>query len=259
MWQSLGEHVSKMMDFGPDGLDSYLLHYQTGSGGPQPHIRRLAGALSPRVNLPEREADKSSYNADVYNGALPTRCVHVFMVRCLDTGILKCLLLRDLNSLLICISVGSPLKFNGEQFVSCLHLPFLIFFVPYLLPSKTAGTEEQQWKSQPCYVLSYLNVFHEVRSQLNRAQFFYIYVKRLGMFPFKVQLFQGCKSETEPINTKSVVQHVIQYQVLLAANYKADTKYCCCRATCLSGHIVDFVHTPLRSARPAYVTLGTAS
>jgi hypothetical protein len=29
------------------------------------------------------------------------------------------------------------------------------------------------------------------------------------MFPFKVQLFQGCKSETEPINTKSVVQHVI--------------------------------------------------
>jgi hypothetical protein len=30
------------------------------------------------------------------------------------------------------------------------------------------------------------------------------------MFPFKVQLFQGCKSETEPINTKSVVQHVIR-------------------------------------------------
>jgi hypothetical protein len=28
------------------------------------------------------------------------------------------------------------------------------------------------------------------------------------MFPFKVQLFQGCKSEIEPINTKSVVQHV---------------------------------------------------
>jgi hypothetical protein len=41
------------------------------------------------------------------------------------------------------------------------------------------------------------------------------------MFPFKVQLFQGCKSETEPINTKSVVQHVIRYQVLLAACYKA--------------------------------------
>jgi hypothetical protein len=36
------------------------------------------------------------------------------------------------------------------------------------------------------------------------------------MFPFKVQLFQGCQSETEPINTKSVVQHVIRYQVLLA-------------------------------------------
>jgi hypothetical protein len=45
-----------------------------------------------------------------------------------------------------------------------------------------------------------------------------------------IQLFQGCKSETEPINTKSVVQHVIRYQVLLAAYYKADTKYCCCRA-----------------------------
>jgi hypothetical protein len=57
-----------------------------------------------------------------------------------------------------------------------------------------------------------------------------VYVKRLGMFPFKVQLFQGCKRETEPINTISVVQHVIRYQVLLAAYYKADTKYCCCRA-----------------------------
>jgi hypothetical protein len=41
------------------------------------------------------------------------------------------------------------------------------------------------------------------------------------MFPFKEQLFQGCKSETEPtINTKSVVQHVIRYQVLLGAYYK---------------------------------------
>jgi hypothetical protein len=50
------------------------------------------------------------------------------------------------------------------------------------------------------------------------------------MFPFKVQLFQGCKSETEPINTKSVVQHVIRYQLLLAAYYRADTNYCCCRA-----------------------------
>jgi hypothetical protein len=64
------------------------------------------------------------------------------------------------------------------------------------------------------------------------------------MFPFKVQLYQDCKSETEPINTKAVVQHVIRYQVFLAAYYKADTKYCCCRATCLSGHIVDFTtHT----------------
>jgi hypothetical protein len=69
-------------------------------------------------------------------------------------------------------------------------------------------------------------------------------MKRLDMFPFKVQLFQGCKSETEPINTKSVVQHVIRYQVLLEAYYKADTNYCCCRATCLSDNIVDFtIHT----------------
>jgi hypothetical protein len=37
----------------------------------------------------------------------------------------------------------------------------------------------------------------------------YIYTKHLGMFLFKVQLFQGCKCETEPINTKSVMQHVI--------------------------------------------------
>jgi hypothetical protein len=41
------------------------------------------------------------------------------------------------------------------------------------------------------------------------------------MFPFKVQLFQGCKSETEIINTKSVVQDIIRYQILLAAYYKA--------------------------------------
>jgi hypothetical protein len=40
------------------------------------------------------------------------------------------------------------------------------------------------------------------------------------MFPFKVQLFQVCKSETEPVNTKSVVQHVIRHQVLLGACYK---------------------------------------
>jgi hypothetical protein len=50
------------------------------------------------------------------------------------------------------------------------------------------------------------------------------------MFPFKVQLFQGRKSETEPINTKSVVQHVIRYQVLLATYFKPYTIYCCCRA-----------------------------
>jgi hypothetical protein len=53
-------------------------------------------------------------------------------------------------------------------------------------------------------------------------------MKYLGMFLFKAQLFKGCKSETEPINTKSVVQHVIRYQVMVAAYYKADTKYCCC-------------------------------
>jgi hypothetical protein len=47
-----------------------------------------------------------------------------------------------------------------------------------------------------------------------------LYIKRVGMFSFKDQLFQGCKSETEPINTKSVVQHVIRYQVLLATYYK---------------------------------------
>jgi hypothetical protein len=64
------------------------------------------------------------------------------------------------------------------------------------------------------------------------------------MFPFKVQLFQGCKSKTEPINSKSVVQHVMRYQVLLVAYYIANNKYCCCHATCLSGHIVDFTtHT----------------
>jgi hypothetical protein len=69
-------------------------------------------------------------------------------------------------------------------------------------------------------------------------------IKCFGMFPFKVQLFQGCNSEAESINTKSVVQHVIRCQVLLAAYYKADTNYCCCRATCMSGHIVDFTtHT----------------
>jgi hypothetical protein len=47
------------------------------------------------------------------------------------------------------------------------------------------------------------------------------------MFPFKVQLFRGCKSETEPINTKSVVQHVIRYQVLLAAQGSAVSDVNC--------------------------------
>jgi hypothetical protein len=83
------------------------------------------------------------------------------------------------------------------------------------------------------------------------------YIKRLGMFPFKVQLFQGCKSEAEPINTKFVVQHVIRYQVLLAAYYKADTMYCCCLATCLSGHIVDFT-THTWTVRIRYQVLSAA-
>jgi hypothetical protein len=43
--------------------------------------------------------------------------------------------------------------------------------------------------------------------------YIYIYIKRLGIFPLELQLFQSCKSETQPINTKSVVQHVIRCQV----------------------------------------------
>jgi hypothetical protein len=46
------------------------------------------------------------------------------------------------------------------------------------------------------------------------------------MFPFKVQLFQSCKSKRELINTKSVVQHVTRYQELLAAYYKAGGRLC---------------------------------
>jgi hypothetical protein len=63
-----------------------------------------------------------------------------------------------------------------------------------------------------------------------------MYMKRLGMFPFKVQLFQGYKSETEPINTKSVVQRVIRYKVLLAAYYKVDTKY---QVSCVNNKIYE--------------------
>jgi hypothetical protein len=51
--------------------------------------------------------------------------------------------------------------------------------------------------------------------ELVREFRFILCIKRFGMFPFKIQLFQGCKSDTEPINIKSVVQHVIRYQVLL--------------------------------------------
>jgi hypothetical protein len=59
------------------------------------------------------------------------------------------------------------------------------------------------------------------------------------MFPFKVQLFQGCKIETEPINTKSVVQHVIRYQVLLAEYYKADTKY---QVNCVCNEMYEYIN-----------------
>jgi hypothetical protein len=93
--------------------------------------------------------------------------------------------------------------------------------------------------TQSRFICEWETKFHTCKKQQVNS-YIYIYIKRLGMFPFKVQLFQGCKSETEPINTKSVVQHVMGYQVFLAAYYKVDTKYCCCRATCLSGHIVDF-------------------
>jgi hypothetical protein len=57
-----------------------------------------------------------------------------------------------------------------------------------------------------------------------------VYIKRLGMFPFKVQLFQGCNSETEPINTKFIVQHVCQVTVSTSLHtlqpFVYDTKYC---------------------------------
>jgi hypothetical protein len=49
---------------------------------------------------------------------------------------------------------------------------------------------------------------------LEQSQPIHIYIKRLGMFPFKVQLFQGCESETEP-KTQN-----------LLCNMLYDTKYC---------------------------------
>jgi hypothetical protein len=57
------------------------------------------------------------------------------------------------------------------------------------------------------------------------------------MFPFKVQLFQGCKSETGPINTKSVVQHVVRYQVLLAAQGSAVSD-----ANCVCNEIYEYIN-----------------
>jgi hypothetical protein len=41
-----------------------------------------------------------------------------------------------------------------------------------------------------------------------------IYIKHVGMFPFKVQLFQGCKSETNLLTQN------------LSCNMLYDTKYC---------------------------------
>jgi hypothetical protein len=71
----------------------------------------------------------------------------------------------------------------------------------------------------------------------------YIY-KTLRYVSVQGSAVSGLQEQTEPINTKSVLPHVIRYQVMLAAYYKADTNCCCCRATCLSGHIVDFTtHT----------------
>jgi hypothetical protein len=57
------------------------------------------------------------------------------------------------------------------------------------------------------------------------------------MYPFKVQLFQGCKGETEPNNTKSATCYMIpiivggilqsRYQVLLVAQDSAVTDVNC--------------------------------
>jgi hypothetical protein len=69
----------------------------------------------------------------------------------------------------------------------------------------------------------------------------YIYKKRLGTFPFKVQLIQGCKNETTK-NTKSVMHHVIRYQVLLAAYYKADTKLLSCNMSVRSHCRLHYTH-----------------
>jgi hypothetical protein len=40
----------------------------------------------------------------------------------------------------------------------------------------------------------------------------------------------GLQERNRTYYTKSVMQHVIRYQVLLVAYYKADAKYCCCHA-----------------------------
>jgi hypothetical protein len=59
---------------------------------------------------------------------------------------------------------------------------------------------------------------------LLQSIYIYIYIyKTLRYVSVQGSAVSGLQSETEPINTKSVMQHVIRYQVLLAAYYKADT------------------------------------
>jgi hypothetical protein len=101
-----------------------------------------------------------------------------------------------------------------------------------------------------CAVLNAWSSVHDTLNLLCLSSFLCIfccslwYKYFLGILPFKVQLFQGCKSETEPINTKSVVQHftkpipsivaVVQLfcQVTLSTSlhthqlFVYDTKYC---------------------------------
>jgi hypothetical protein len=117
-----------------------------------------------------------------------------------------------------------------------------VTFVEFVIPLVVLPTSSPLiWRKEHLWSFSMLQRGH-LSNVAVKDYYLYIYIKRLGMFPFKVQLFQGCKSETESINTKSVVQHVlsghivgfathtstvcIRYQALLAAYYKAYTKYC---------------------------------